>query len=516
MNYPVWDVAFGAGILVAIVSITHVFVSHFAIGGGLFLVLTEMKAYRENDMVLLDWLKKHTKFFVLVTVVFGAISGVGIWFIISLTHPSGTSTLIHQFVWGWALEWVSFFLEITAALLYFYGWDKLDRRTHVWLGWVYFITAFISMVIINGIITFMLTSGTWVETRGFWAGYFNPTNFPSLAIRFAFSLSLAGIYALITASVLKQVELKEKIIKWSVRWIVPAFVALPLVAMWYIHNIPADVWESTKGGMPTATENARLILIFSAMTFVLSLLTHFFAKKVHLVYAVLVFVSAYLTMWGFEFIRESIRKPYIISNYMYANSVYKTAMQGDGGFTLENIDEQGILKVAKWIQTREITEENKLDVGREIFRVECGTCHTVDAYRGIKNLLAKRNWDQDTVYEMLGGLDLMHNGIMPPFSGTDEERAALAHFVSNIRPAEAMDPGDVSGARVFQRYCATCHKADAEDPVIAVLREEDSETMLELLADLTLLYERMPNLKLTEEERVALAQWIHQRFSETN
>ena len=76
MNYPIWDVAFGAGLLMAVLSILHVFVSHFAVGGGLFLVLTEKKAYRQKDMALLDWLKTHTKLFVLVTVVFGAISGV--------------------------------------------------------------------------------------------------------------------------------------------------------------------------------------------------------------------------------------------------------------------------------------------------------------------------------------------------------------------------------------------------------------------------------------------------------
>ena len=128
MNYPVWDVAFGAGLLIAAVSILHVFVSHFAVGGGLFLVLTEKRAYRTSDGELLKWLKRHTKFFVLVTVVFGAVSGVGIWFTIGLINPSSTSSLIHSFVWGWAIEWVFFFLEITAALLYMYGWNKMDRR----------------------------------------------------------------------------------------------------------------------------------------------------------------------------------------------------------------------------------------------------------------------------------------------------------------------------------------------------------------------------------------------------
>jgi hypothetical protein len=33
MNFRFWDVRFGAGPLIAIVSILHVFVSHFAVGG---------------------------------------------------------------------------------------------------------------------------------------------------------------------------------------------------------------------------------------------------------------------------------------------------------------------------------------------------------------------------------------------------------------------------------------------------------------------------------------------------
>ena len=36
MNYPVWNVAFGAGLLIALVSILHVFVSHFAVGADSF------------------------------------------------------------------------------------------------------------------------------------------------------------------------------------------------------------------------------------------------------------------------------------------------------------------------------------------------------------------------------------------------------------------------------------------------------------------------------------------------
>jgi cytochrome bd-type quinol oxidase subunit 1 len=222
MNYPVWDVSFGAGLLIALVAILHVFVSHFAVGGGLFLVLTEKRARKNGDTALLAWLQSHTKFFVLVTVVYGAVSGVGIWFTIGLISPLATSNLIHAYVWGWAIEWVFFFIGITAALLYLYGWNKLEARLHLWYGWIYFIAAFASMVIINGIITFMLTSGHWVDTHQFWNGFFNPTYFPSLPFRLFISFALAGIYALITASVQKDAALKARIVRWSAVWIVQA------------------------------------------------------------------------------------------------------------------------------------------------------------------------------------------------------------------------------------------------------------------------------------------------------
>jgi cytochrome bd-type quinol oxidase subunit 1 len=123
MNYPFWEVPMiGGGMLIGIVAIVHVFVAHFAVGGGLFLPLTEYKAYRENDPRILDYVKRHTLFFVLLTLVTGAITGVGIWWTIGLVHPPATRTLLLVFVWVWATEWVMFFTEIAAALIYYYGW----------------------------------------------------------------------------------------------------------------------------------------------------------------------------------------------------------------------------------------------------------------------------------------------------------------------------------------------------------------------------------------------------------
>jgi mono/diheme cytochrome c family protein len=509
MNYPVWDLAFGAGLLMALVAVVHVFVSHFAVGGGLFLVLTERKARRDDDPKLLGWLKSHTKFFVLVTVVYGAVSGVGIWFTIALISPLATSNLIHAYVWGWAIEWVFFFLEITAALLYLYGWDKLDAKLHEWYGWIYFSAAFASMVIINGIITFMLTSGRWVQSHQFWTGFFNPTYFPSLAFRFTISLALAGIYALITASVQKDLELKTRIVRWSSLWIVPSLLALVPLGWWYIRDIPKEIWASARGPMPTGTHFAFLAIVLLIVMFALALLTLIRPGRLHLAFSLLVALVALGTMGSFEFVREAIRKPYVIGNYLYANSVYASPIPGDGGFNIDAIDTAGVLATANWVENRALTTDNQIAAGHEIFRVECQSCHTIDSYRSVKKYIALRQWDHNRIQAVLPSLDVMHNSVMPPFAGTDAERAALASFLSSIQPVAASTAAP-DGKAVFERNCSMCHQIKPDDALFARL-PNDPNAASEALKDLPNLFPRMPDFKLSDGERAAIVQWVNTR-----
>lgn len=513
MNYPVWDVSFGAGILIAIVATLHVFVSHFAVGGGLFLVVTERRARRRNDTALLEWLKQHTQFFVLATVVFGAISGVGIWFTIGLISPTATSDLIHIYVWGWAIEWVFFFIEITAALLYMYGWDKLDAGLHEWYGWIYFITAYMSLVIINGIITFMLTSGSWTKNHLFWMGFFNPTYFPSLAFRSAIAFALAGVYALITASVQKDAALKARIVRWSAWWIVPSLAVLPALGWWYIHKIPPDVWTDARGLVPTATRFAGLAWVLLAVTFALALLSLVRPAKMHLAFSLLVALVAFGSMASFEFVRESVRLPYVISNYLYANSLYSAKIPGDGGFSVDEVTAAGVLPTAKWIENRTLTPSDQVAVGHEIFRVECESCHTVSAYRGLKQLIALRQWDESKIKAMLGGLAFMHNGAMPAFAGTDQEQAALAAYLNSIEPistAAAMAATD--GKTIYDQNCVMCHQVSGKDPLFQLL-DKNPQTAADSLKDLTSLFPLMPDLKLGDEQRTALVAWINAQRS---
>ena len=146
MYYPQFELqTIGGGSLIAIVSIVHVFIAHFAVGAGIFNAVTETIARRRNDALLLGFLRYSSKFLILIPFVFGAVTGVGIWFSIAIVAPRATSLLIHNFVWGWATEWVFFFVEIAAGYVYYYTWNRLSPRRHLIVGWIYAVAAWLSL-----------------------------------------------------------------------------------------------------------------------------------------------------------------------------------------------------------------------------------------------------------------------------------------------------------------------------------------------------------------------------------
>jgi cytochrome bd-type quinol oxidase subunit 1 len=423
MNYPIWDVpVIGGGLLIGIVAILHTYVSQFAIGGSLFLVLTERKAYRENDSGILDYVKRHTRFFILLTVVFGAITGVGIWFTIGLVSPSATSALIHIFVWAWAIEWITFLVEVASAFVYYYAWEKLDRQTHLMVGWIYFWAAWLSLAIINGILAFMLTPGQWIATRNFWQAFFNPTYLPSLVLRTAVCLALAGLYALLTASRLKQEELRVKLVKYASRWLAPAFFVLPIAGIWYISQIPPLAREISMGGAAAVTIFAGLSILFSVIIFAFVYFGPYREPgRFPFSFSLMFLFLGLLVTGDTEWVREAVRKPYIIYDYMYSNS-FLVAHR-------DQYEQEGSLATAKWIATKEVTETNMIAAGRDIFELQCLSCHTVDGYNAIRPLV--RDWPEAYIDRQLANLQTL-KGFMPPFLGTPKERHALARWLATL------------------------------------------------------------------------------------
>jgi len=420
MNYPVWEIPYlGGASLIALIATAHVVLAHLAVGGSLFLVLMERKATRDRDPRILAYLRQHARLFFFITLVPGALSGVGIWFSIGLVSPWATSSLIHIFVWAWATEWALFLLEIVAALIYYYGWDRLSQPIHLRVGWIYFVAAWGSLAVVNGILTFMLTPGDWLRTRSMRDAFFNPGMLPSLFLRTLVCLALAGLFGLVTASRLRPPDLRRVMVKASARWLLPSFLLLPVGAVWLLARIPEGARRIALGGAPVV-----LILLFASV--VTSMVLFLFAwlgpyrdpASLTTVYALLFVALGFFATATTEWAREAVRKPYLLYGYMYSN-----------GF-LEEEDlkfrEGGILDKARFVLP---TGADPVARGREVFRLVCEPCHTIHGYNGVAPLV--RGWSADYTEGQLRHLNTL-KGFMPPFIGSEVERRSLALWLAAL------------------------------------------------------------------------------------
>ena len=438
MEYPFFEVPLlGGGLLIGVVAIFHVFVSHFAVGGGLYLVLTERKAYKEKNNAVLEYVKRHTLFFVLITLVFGAISGVGIWFSIGLVHPMATSALIHAFVWGWAIEWIFFFVEIAAAFIYYYSWSRVSRKVHLTIGWIYFVSAWLSLAVINGILSFMLTPGAWLETQNFWHGILNPTYIVSALIRTAVAISLAGLYGLLTSTWIRDDEENRAVlVKYNSKWLLTGMIFIVILGPLFISSIPPLARFISMGG-------AAAVTLFAVATVFLSALIAVFAyfgpfrqpRSFTTTFAVLFLVLGFAVTGITEWTREAVRKPYIIYGYMYSNSFLTEEFISDENKA--RIDTEGSLSLVKWRRLTDVdnlsstaNKETFINAGRELFRVQCEACHTIDGYNGVLPLIY--GWDREKIEQEIKDLHDLKK-FMPPFIGTVEERQALADWLNSIK-----------------------------------------------------------------------------------
>jgi mono/diheme cytochrome c family protein/cytochrome bd-type quinol oxidase subunit 1 len=566
MNYPVWDVP-APGLLIAAVAIVHVFISHFAVGGGLFLVLAERKARREGDGALLGFVRRLSLGFALLTLVTGALTGVGIWFTIGLVQPQATSALVATFVWVWAIEWTFFAVEIAAAIVYVHGWETLDARTHVKVGWIYFVAAWASLVAISGILSFMLTAGDWPRTQSLLDAWWNPTVLPMIALRTAVAVGLAGLYVLFAASFARDRALRGRVAAWATtRWIAPAAVAIPLVLLWYLgaadragvavaETLGAEsaspvalvsaVFGTAAAGQPIVRGAARVALAGIATLFVLALVVGLMRpRRYGRLEASALMALGLVSVGASEWVREGLRKPWVIDRYMFVNGVRVPATAADP-FALPELERRGVLATARFAAApaawrpgdaafEELPAAGRAALteaaGRAIFQLECAVCHTERGHLGIRPRVAGKSteaiagildraaaartatgepgsWaDPDVrVATWLGRR-------MPPFAGTAAEKRALAVHLARLggdataglEPASS-PPG---GVAVFETHCAACHGPESAWPIEPRLRGRSADELYALIGRLPEVREEMPPFSGTEEDRRALSAYL--------
>ncbi|MBI9109832.1 cytochrome ubiquinol oxidase subunit I [Maridesulfovibrio ferrireducens] len=428
MEYPIWHLTtFGGGFWIAFIATIHVFVAQFAVGGGLFLVLSEQMAYRTGSDELLDYVKKHSKFFLLLTMVFGGVSGVALWFSMALLSPQGALLLVREFLFAWATEWVWFVGEIVALLIYFYSWDKMSRSDHIKIGWFYFIFAWLSLFTINGVVGFMLTPGEWLQTHDFWDGIFNPTFWPQLAFRSFLSVMLAGLFGFVTAAWLKDPVIRCKMVRLCSIWTLLGLILLLPCGYWYMMALPPEQAEMILNKSHRVAYFLKMYQVTAPIILVGGLIMAIcMPRKIKFPSALILLLIALVFYGSFEFIREAGRKPYVLWGVVYSNSVMV-----DKAAEMEG---KSLLQEAKWVpdNLRKITDENKLKAGAWLYQMECVSCHAIN---GPMNDIVPR-----TVKYSAAGLDAFISGMgklskyMSPFLGDETERMALAEYIDSLSP----------------------------------------------------------------------------------
>lgn len=459
MNYPIWHIPdIGGAWLIGIIACIHIFISHFAVGGGIFFAVTEQIAKNNNDSRLYDYLKDHSKFFLLLTTVAGAVTGVAIWWAISLVNPDGTHTLIQNYTLGWATEYLFFVAELATIFVYYYTWDKISKEQHLVLARFYAIFSVLTLVIINGILTFMLTPGGWLESEYWGHGFFNPTYWPSLILRLLVMVALAGMYALVTSAMLpkdseKDLDFRTYMLRYSSKWFLPIFFLGPLVGYWFYANIPAPVVESIFAGIQSSgvgnfsimARALYLSLILSGTILVFVFVGPYLNPRGFSVYNALLFLACGLLVTSIgEWSREMLRKPYVIYNYIYSNGILKK--------DVARLQEEGFLVNSKWAakdvklfiandgklspELLADSEDMLLRAGETIFRQQCMSCHTMNGYRSIKRLIGERNEAAISGFlTMLRETDAEKNpylGIMPPLATNQMETKALSKYLASL------------------------------------------------------------------------------------
>jgi cytochrome bd-type quinol oxidase subunit 1 len=435
--YPIWEVpALTSGMVLGLIAAFHILPSHLSVSAMWFNVYLEGKAYREDRPELIEYIKRYTMAILIFSYIFGTLSGVGIWFSATVANPRGISGLIHTYVWGWATEWVFFIIEVIGIYVYFYTFGKVDRRTHMKVGLVFASASWVTMIIIVGILAYMLSPGKFTETGGFFDGFFNPTYFPQLFTRTALMFAIGATFAIAAASRVRHEATRRLVTRLAATWGITGLAVGAVMFFWYLQTLPAVAeYRAGLSGLVPDGVKYGFFGVGAVMLgyFVWALATPAAIRTTFAVLAIFVLFGGILSG---ERMREMLRKPYVISGYMYSNQVIGhdvpnrrvesevEAMNRDGFLAHVALVPEGL---------RHIDDGNRLAVGRFIAQQQCSACHALGD-SGLRPLGAMVKRLQLTDVAVADGYltGLGYYDFMPPFVGSDAERRALATYLVSL------------------------------------------------------------------------------------
>lgn len=446
MDFPLFHLDFmGNRLLIAIIAVTHVLINHTLAVGFLPLIsLLEYFGYKKQKFEP-DYSKKWDEMtrkimfvgFIITTTV-GALTGVGIWFAASLVNPASIGSLIRVFYMAWFTEWVVFVLEVVFIMIYYLTWKKSNespkqKLKHIRFGFALSAFSWLTMAIIVAILGFMMDTGSWVAEHTLFSGFTNPLYLPQLYFRTPLAMALGGSIALFLTMIIVKKDniVREKAISYISLWILAWTPVAAAGAFAYYVQIP----DMMIGNLPTAVGTMAFSKWYDQLLWVVIgavVISFFFAlwgfllpKKMPKFIMIIPVFALLIFLGTFERIREFIRKPYVIGEYMYANT-----------FRTEDyplFKEVGVLPFASFTSVSEINESNKVQAGKDVFMLTCSRCHTVT---GINSINTKFNnligpGKELTADFIKGYVPSMHKVwyFMPEFPGNEKELDALAEYI---------------------------------------------------------------------------------------
>jgi cytochrome bd ubiquinol oxidase subunit I len=418
--YPVND--FGPamrGMVIGAVGILHVFLAQFAIGGGFVLTYFQWLSGRGVPDAR-RFLDSFFKYLVLVSFVTGALTGVAMWLTTIQVGPRTIGLMVDEFHWIWAAEWCCFTVEIVAGYMFLRFGARLPDIARLRLLATYSIASFLSLFWVNGILSWQLTPGAWIRSGDVWAGFFNPSFFPSLLYRAAVSSTLGALAAI---AVINTMDLeraqKHALISRASRLLVP-MAAMPVLGLWYVAVIPDDSREWLTGGSVAMS-------MFLAMAAGASLLIGAYAvvgifwQRLYVsgATAALLLALAFAATAAGEFVREGARKPYTIRQVLYSNAITPgevARLRREGSV----VDDPYPLRDEARYPTAQLA------LGARVVRAQCSACHTMKGANALVHLGG--GWSLDQLRMNVAKLQ-MTKAFMPPFAGPPAEVEAVAQLI---------------------------------------------------------------------------------------
>ncbi len=412
------------GLVIGGLGILHVFLAQFAIGAGMVLCFLQWRAWKKADLLARRFLDSLFTVLILISFVLGAVTGVAMWFTSIQVSPRTIGLMVDEFHWVWATEWLFFCVEVGAGYAFYRYRSRLTDPTRLLLLVAYSAAGWMSLFWINGILSWQLTPGAWIQDRSVWSGFFNPGFVPSLIYRTLASLTIAAIVAVLVVHGVKGAdgqlldrEDKAQLIG-RVSWFFLPMAVMPFVGLWYLATMPEDSQEWLLGGSPTMSlffaGSVAVSTLLGLYTVIGLLLRRLYVNAAT---ASLLLALAFVATAAGEFVREGVRKPYTVRNVLYSNSL----TQED----VERMRREGSAHRDPY-PLRESVANPQLGIGARVQRQLCSVCHTMNGLNGLVRIVS--SWQPDQI--RLNVAKLQHlKTFMPPFAGTADELEALTQYL---------------------------------------------------------------------------------------